>query len=335
MLLACGLAKAHQPTIDIRKPYTEIGPPDAYSGRTYDEAYITRFVLENGLPCNPTTAFLTPALRNRNATLTPDTNLVGRPPAIYEATLQLLTDVYTNAISAEDLLAETIRWLLLVKAEKDQRMTSLLAGLRTIAGAVPLSSEATVTLNEQHLQCKGASRLPVLVVAAAYQAAEHRSGERVLPLVSHNAADRQTGALGDLEITLLGDNQIVTAYEMKAKRVSRDDIDIAVGRIAAQSIQNYIFITTDVIDPAVREYASGLYETLGGVEIALLDCVSFLRHFLHLFHRLRSAYLEAYQQLVLQQPDSAVGSPLKEAWLALRQAAEAGSVPTDEEQTPQ
>lgn len=141
--------------------------------------------------------------------------------------------------------------------------------------------------------------------------------------------------MGDLEITLLGDNQIITAYEMKAKRVTRDDIDIAVGKIAVQSIQNYIFITTDVIDPAIREYASSLYETLGGVEIAVLDCVSFLRHFLHLFHRLRSAYLEAYQQLVLQQPDSAVGSPLKEAWLALRQAAEAASIPTDEEQAPQ
>lgn len=219
-----------------------------------------------------------------------------------------------------------------MKAEKDQRMASLLAGLRTVVGAVPLSSEATVTLIEQHLKCKGASRLPVLVVAVAYQIAESRLGERVLPLAAHNAADRQTGAMGDLEITLLGDNQIVTAYEMKAKRVTRDDIDIAVGKVAAQNLQNYIFITTDVIDPGVREYASGLYETLGGVEIAILDCVSFLRHFLHLFHRLRSAYLEAYQQLVLQQPDSAVGSPLKEAWLALRQAAEANSTPTDDEQ---
>jgi len=109
LLLACALAKTHQPAVDIRKPYTEIGEPDAYSGRAHDETYITRFVLNNGLPCNPTTAFLTPALRNRNTTLLPETNLVGRPPAIYQATLQLLTDVQTSAISADDLLAETIR----------------------------------------------------------------------------------------------------------------------------------------------------------------------------------------------------------------------------------
>ena len=39
--------------------------------------------------------------------------------------------------------------------------------------------------------------------------------------------------------------------------------------------------------------------------------------------------LPAYQQLLLSQPDSAVGQPLKEAWLALRQAAEARPDVTD------
>jgi hypothetical protein len=39
--------------------------------------------------------------------------------------------------------------------------------------------------------------------------------------------------------------------------------------------------------------------------------------------RLRINYLAAYQALVLAEPDSAVSQPLKEAFLALRQAAEA------------
>jgi len=51
--------------------------------------------------------------------------------------------------------------------------------------------------------------------------------------------------------------------------------------------------------------------------------MGFLRHFLHFFHRLRIAYLEAYQALVLAEPESAVSQPLKEAFLVLRQAAEA------------
>jgi DNA adenine methylase len=59
-----------------------------------------------------------------------------------------------------------------------------------------------------------------------------------------------------------------------------------------------------------------------GVELVILDCIGFLRHFLHLFYRLRLQFLEAYQALLLAEPESAVRQPLKEAFLALRQAAE-------------
>ena len=65
-------------------------------------------------------------------------------------------------------------------------------------------------------------------------------------------------------------------------------------------------------------------EKTDGTEIAILDCIGFLRHFLHLFHRIRADYLNAYQTLVLNEPDSAVSQTLKEAFLALRQAAESG-----------
>ncbi len=41
-------------------------------------------------------------------------------------------------------------------------------------------------------------------------------------------------------------------------------------------------------------------------------------------------FLEAYQQLVLDEPESAVSQPLKEAFLALRQAAETGKGDVEE-----
>jgi DNA adenine methylase len=327
LLLAALLAKLHKPEVDIRKPYTEIGDPDAYSGRSYDESFITKFVIEHRLPCNPTTAFLTPALRNRNVTLTPDLDLEGRPKELYTKTLQLLTDVHEGRVSPKDLLAETIRCLLIFRNERDQRIETLLQELKgsVTEDAIPLSAEAIITLMQQHLACPASSRLPVLMVAAAYQAAEKYLGERVLPLYGHTAADRQTGALGDLEITLLDDDNVVTSYEMKTRRVLRSDIDQAVEKInqSGQRINNYIFITTDIIDPEVQEYAKSLYyEKTGGIEFVILDCIGFVRHFLHLFHRLRTQYLERYQQLVLAEPDSSVSQPLKEAFLALRKAAE-------------
>jgi hypothetical protein len=324
LLLACSLAAIHRGNVDIRKPYTEIGTPDAYSGRYYDESYITAFINKHELPCNPTTAFLTPALRNRNITLTPAVNLVGRPPKLYEAALQLLDDVHQGRITAEELLAQTIRCLIIARNEKRQRMETLLADLKKSEDAIPLSAEEIITLLKQHLACRGSSRLPVLIIAAAYQVAEQYIGERCLPLESHNAADEQTGALGDLEITLVDDEKVITSYEMKTRRVILADIDRALQKInsTGKRVDNYVFITTDVIEEGIQEYTSSMYDRTDGIEIVVLDCISFVRHFLHLFHRLRSQFLSAYQQLVLTEPDSAVSQPLKEAFLALRQAAE-------------
>ena len=49
---------------------------------------------------------------------------------------------------------------------------------------------------------------------------------------------------------------------------------------------NYIFITTEKINREVQEYARSLYSNTGGIEFAIFDCISFIRHFFHLFHRL-------------------------------------------------
>ena len=252
--------------------------------------------------------------------------MVGRPPQLYKATLQLLTDVYEDRISAENLLGETIRWLLIIKEEQSSIRNSLLADLRSSTGVLPLSSEDIVTIIEQHLKSPNSSRLPVLVVAATYEAAKEFLGEKILPLEGHNAADRQTQSLGDVHITLIGDNEIVTVYEMKAKRVTQNDLNIALQKInrnkQGRRIDNFIIITTDEIEERVKSYAASLYTQTGGIEFVVLDCMGFIRHFLHLFHRIRIQFLDAYQHLLLQEPDSAVRQTLKDLFLMLRLTAE-------------
>jgi DNA adenine methylase len=57
--------------------------------------------------------------------------------------------------------------------------------------------------------------------------------------------------------------------------------------------------------------------------------MGFLRHFLHLFHRLRIRFLEAYQNLLLAEPESAVRQELKESFLTLRRAAETAMLESD------
>jgi hypothetical protein len=324
LLMACLLAKVENPSVDPRKPYTEIGTEDSFSGRTLDEGYLTAFITQHSLPCNPTTAFLTPTLRNISQPLTTDMILVGRPRELYIKVLELLAEVAEDRIDAEVLFIETVRILVLVREEKLGRMKSLLNTLERTKDGLALSSEQIVSLISQHLACRGASRLPVLIVAAAYQSAGNQLREYARPLFDHHAADLQTKSIGDVEVCLEGDNAVVTVYEMKMKRVTIEDIDAALTKIfrAEKPIHNYIFITTDPIAPVVAEYASTLYDDLGGIEITILDCIGFLRHFLHFFHRARTVYLEYYQNLVLAEPDSAVSSTLKEAFLALRQAAE-------------
>lgn len=326
LLMSCLLAKLHIPTVDVRKPYTQIGGEDSFSGRTYDEQYITAFINEHHLPCNNTTAFLTPALRNRNETLVKGLNLVGRPPQLYTAVLDLLDDVHNDRVSADDLLAETIRLLIILRNERQQRIESLIGALKTTGDALPLSSEEVINLVEQHMRLKGTSRLPVLLVAAAYNAAHQHLGERILDLHSHTAADVQTGSLGDVEVTLIGDDSVVTSYEMKDKRVTREDIERALQKLGESGtrVDNYIFISTAEINQEVQDYAHSLYAETGGMEFVILDCIGFVRHYLHLFHRLRSDFLEEYQSLILAEPESSVSQPVKEAFLSMRQAAEAG-----------
>lgn len=323
-LMSCLLAKTHNPKVDIRKPYTEIEGTDTYSGRFYDERFIELLVHKYKLPCNPTTAYLTPAFRNLDRILTTDLALIGRPREVYAAALEILDLVYAKKEKPENILQEIIRFLLIVKAEDELRMTQLISDLKQADDILPLATEEIVTLLTQHMKCKGASRLPVLIVASAYQTVKDQIGEVNKLLEYHNAADKQTGSIGDVEITLTNDNRIVTCYEMKDKQVTRTDIDVALQKLAKtkNKIDNYIFITTNIIEIEVTEYAKSLYEKTG-VEFAVLDCIGFVRHYLHFFHRERNTFLNIYQSMVLSEPTSSVSQPLKEAFLALRRASEA------------
>lgn len=324
-LLACLVAKLSDPTLDIRKPYTEIGGAGVYSGRAYDETYVAPFARRHGLPVNPTTSFLTPAFRTNTATIEPGVQLVGRPKKLYAVVINLITAVHTGALSTKNALAEIVRWLLIIREERRHRMETITASLKTTEGDSAIPAEGIVTLIEQHMALPRAARLPVLVVAAAYQAAQEHLGEHCLPLRGHNAADKQTGALGDVEIALEDGNDVVTAYEMKAKRVTREDLEIALQKLATapRKVENYIFITTEKVDEDVRELAAAMHARTG-VEFVILNCIGFLRHFIHLFYRIRMQFLEAYQTLVLSEPDSAVNPALKEAFLTLRLATETG-----------
>ncbi|QTA90916.1 hypothetical protein [Desulfonema magnum] len=126
-MLSCLIAKIHKPEVDIRKPYTEIGGDNTYSGKFYDENCVESFVAKHKLPCNSTTAFLTPAFRNIDRLLTTDLVMVGKPRQIYVNTLELLDNVFQKEILPEDLAKEILRFLFIIKNENEERMNRLIA----------------------------------------------------------------------------------------------------------------------------------------------------------------------------------------------------------------
>ena len=321
--MACLLAKLHQPNVDIRMPYTEIGGEDCYSGRKYDEQYVTSFVEKHELPCNVTTAFLTPAFRNHEIMLSKNASLMGRPRELYDYVLSLLDDVARKKISPQDLLNEIVRKLVIRRDEEKSRIDTLLANLNR-SDPSQLTVDAIVNIVQQHLNQRHSSRLPVLAFHAIYRTIESHLNERTVPLQPHTAADSQTQSLGDLEVALKNSGQVITVYEMKSRKLTRSDIRQALNKVAKrpQDAKQYLFITTQPVSEDVMEHIMHLNERDLGIEFAALDCIAFVRYFLHLFYRVRLEFLSHYQNLVLSEPDSGVRQPLKELLLSLLQAAQ-------------
>lgn len=322
-LMSGMVAKIEKPSINLYKPISALGGDDAYEGRGYDERIVEPYVLKYQLPCNATTAFLTPSFRKIDRPLAREMFATSRPPEPYYWMMDVIAYIELYPEKAELVLLEIIRNLIIIKKENERRLQEKIALIKEGNEIDTLSSEEIVTLIVQHLHCKNSSRLPVLVVAAAYASVSDLIGEQAKDLLSHQAADRQTGALGDVEITLLTEANIITCYEMKSKAIQKTDIEKSVEKICkcGTHIDNYIFITTEPIEREVDEFAKTLYREMG-TEVVILDCVGFLRHFLHFFHRRRIQFLNNYQELVLKEPTSSVSQALKEAFLALRVAAQ-------------
>jgi hypothetical protein len=323
LVLACALAKAHRPELDATEPYTEIRSGNAFSGRSYDEGYIATLLAAHRLPLNPTTAFLTPTLRKANEPLRSATIFEGRPRQAYQDAAFILERIQAGEVQAVDVLAQALADLFALRDEREAALSAALSTRNT--GTASLSTGDVLTLIEQHLRSKRASRLPVLLVAALYRTLGALAGEEALTLGAHNAADARTGALGDIEVELLAaPGRPATVYEVKARPVTLGDVQHAARKVAAATLppDNYLFVTTHPIEREVTEYARTIHD-LTGVEFAVLDALSFARHLLHFFHRQRLTFLDAYQDLLLAEPDSAVRPELKTAWLALRRSAEA------------
>lgn len=323
-LLATLPAVVDNPSLRLSKPYHKLGER-SIPGRSIDESVVQKFISMHDLPCNSTTAFLTPAFRTISSPITSKDFFKNcRPANVYEALFRIIQNVDTDPTIAYDVLTKLVAELLNVKTSQESQLQVMQEKLKAINGEDEeiLSSEDIVDLLTLHLKSSTrTSRLPVLIIAAAYEAIRPPFTQKTKPLEKHNAADSQTGSLGDIEITLETSDRVITCYEMKDKEVQINDILIALHKIekAGQKPSNYLFVTTKAIDAKVASYAKGLFIKTG-VEFAVIDVLGFIRHFLHFFHSYRKSFLDSYQKLLLK--DSAVTQTVKTTFLVLRQNKE-------------
>lgn len=307
----------HKPTVDIRKPFTEIGTDDCYSGRTYDERYLQAFITEHNLPLNRTTAFLTPAFRTFNQPLLAETKLSGKPAALYTSLISLLQDIQNGEHSAEDYLKEILRLLIQIRDAQQQAIQERLRRLES--AHQELSMQQIMEIVSAHMKKPRSSRLPVLVIAAAYDTAKESLGKHYTRLLPHTAADKPTDALGDLEIELSAHERTYIVYEVKDRVITQSDIQNALLKLSERTElpAEYAFVSTKPIPPTVYDYIQSINRQQLAVEIQAYDCLQFLKHFLHLFHEKRMQFLDRYKELVLSEPASAVAQSLKEKLLEL------------------
>ncbi len=176
-----------------------------------------------------------------------------------------------------------------------------------------LAAETTVRLVGDSFARDGTHRLPTLAVKAALRV----GGAFVVEVEAepaHEWLKEQPPGPGPC-----------TVYQARSDRVTSDDLIHAAQWVCEWNphVGHYVFLIAGAIDPALVRRAAELSAECE-VEFAVIDCLGFLRHFLHFFHRRRTAFLDAYQSLLLDEPESSVGQPLKEAFLASRRAALAG-----------
>ncbi len=130
LLLSCLSAKVANPLVKVTMPYTAIAKPGSFSGRTVDEGPVERFRSTHALPLNSTTAFLTPALRNRNMPLAKGQELEGKDRESYRAAVDLLLAVDAHSIGASEALQALLWHLLEKQAVREAGLRQALQGLK-------------------------------------------------------------------------------------------------------------------------------------------------------------------------------------------------------------
>lgn len=194
VLLTSIVYKILHPKQDVRNHQTSI--KNGYSGRTFDNQFITPFMKAKKFPAMAESGWLTRSLEQKVPYNKQYPGAIN-PANLKQSFLNIL-DQLENDANAEAYLSYLLQGLIL------QRNKHVIELAKPIA--LPIAN--ILDLLEKHFnhkyQSEGASRLPVLAVYAAYQALipelKRFEGKSLLPIESHTSSDSRSGRIGDIEL---------------------------------------------------------------------------------------------------------------------------------------
>ena len=262
VLIGCALMSIEAPTIDIRKPYSNQGP-DAFNGRSLDEAVVNPFLQEKRVPSSRGPYLST---FRRSVDFTPSTRQGVRDKAGFDALLELI----------EYLRSTTL-----------DRRISFLTGLlcRFVrlreASNIPLSRLNRVSVVQYSklltglLSVPSGGRIPVIVVVATlYAIKAHFSLSWSIDFQGINEADAPGGAGGD--VTVRDGGAVIFAAEVTEREVDKSRVVAIFNRkISPAGIRDYIFFargTGDAVTQASQYFAQG--SEVNFVDINTWTCMS-------------------------------------------------------------
>ena len=303
--------KITTPQQDIRFYKTGMEGGSGYSGRGLDTKVITPFLNKNNFPAMSESAWLTRSFE-QSEPYTLDYKGAVNPPILKKAWLQILDNVERGTLNPRIALEYLFAGLV---AKRDSN-----ASLK-LAKPTGLSIEAIVDYLDLHFmydyKSAGASRLPVLAIYAAYtqmmKEVSRYKGYTLPPLQRHNAADRKTDTIGDIQV-LDSNKRIVEAVEVKHLiEITPNIIQTAYKKFKTEPVKRYYLLTTSEDDKHTIENSNAATEIQKkiGCQVIVNVVEPTLKYYLRLLEN-PDTFIIAYSELL--ETDKDIKYEHREAW---------------------
>ena len=308
-LTLCAYKVVH-PTQDTRLHKSE--HVHGFSARTFDTDVTVPFLKRHGLKYNVETHWLSQSLSYVGPLLR-GTPLKTQPPIVGTQYVELM-NLVNEASDPTGFSAAVVQVLLIGLIDERNK------GDVALAKPKDLSIKQVIDLLEEHFSRKyekNAPRLPQLAIYAIYTCiapSMARYSELTLrPLQKMKAADRKSGAVGDIDV-LRGEAPIEAIEVKLGVPIRAEHVGEAMEKIKTARVERYFILSTAGIEESEAVDIQKLqqrFKLSNGCEIIVNGVLETISYYLRLIHS-TSDFIFSYTTLV--EKDTDVGFDQRIAW---------------------